>query len=155
MSLKRNYNSPLKQLTIIANNSQLLAEDKSGMAELKPPEESDDEIGYEQLQWVKLARLLLANAAEQLTAFLALLEKLLSNVIQNPVELKFRSIKSSNTTIQKKILDRNGGVEFLHALGFIVKTDPETRNQTGPSSFYDYLSPLTLSFLYSQESYIY
>merc|ERR1719223_523401 len=106
--------------------------------DIKPEEMYDNqeceqtaEDRYDELKWEKLARLFLVNTAAQLNDFVALLDKILTNIIQAPTEPKYRTIKASNNTIQRKILDRSGGVECLNTLGFATKTDPESKNLTG------------------------
>ena len=44
--------------------------------------------------------------------------KLVNNIISNQDEPKFRRIRTSNATIQSKILDVWGGTELLQAIGF-------------------------------------
>eukprot|EP00743_Colponemidia_sp_Colp-15_P000969 GILK01001069.1.p1 GENE.GILK01001069.1~~GILK01001069.1.p1 ORF type:complete len:247 (-),score=41.99 GILK01001069.1:366-1043(-) len=49
---------------------------------------------------------------------LAILLKLISNVIANPDEAKFRAIKKSNPALHAKVLSVHGGSEFLMRVGF-------------------------------------
>ena len=50
---------------------------------------------------------------------LNLVVKLFTNIVQNPKEEKYRTIKSSNKTIETKILGLKGGIdELIIATGF-------------------------------------
>lgn len=86
---------------------------------------------YEQLIWERCARLFLMNTPEQLSELLDIIEKIFTNIINDPTNEKFRSVKSSNNTIKRKILDVVGGPDFLSSVGFICKTDMESANLTG------------------------
>lgn len=60
---------------------------------------------------------------EQQEACYKTLLKLLENVVTNPQEPKFRSIKRTNVVIQAKVLDCPGSVCFLQAAGFVEKPE--------------------------------
>ena len=47
-----------------------------------------------------------------------LLEKIVSNILSQPDEPKYRQFKASNPAISKKLLKVPGGMEFVNAAGF-------------------------------------
>jgi len=56
---------------------------------------------------------------------LNLLLRLIGNIIKNPKEMKYRTIKSSNAKIASTIFSLKGGIpSLIEAFGF-VKTDDE------------------------------
>ena len=64
-------------------------------------------------------RMFLANDASVTRACSSVLTKVVDNIIaSNGNEPKFLRLKSSSTTVSKKIIAVSGGQEFLHALGF-------------------------------------
>lgn len=73
--------------------------------------------------WEKCARLFLLNSPAQLRDLSALLEQVLTNILTNRDEEKFRVVKTSNKTINSRIISRNGGLEFLLAAGFVAQAD--------------------------------
>merc|ERR1711865_271333 len=48
---------------------------------------------------------------------------LLSNIVKNPDEQKFRTIHSSNKAIQSRLLSHSGAGDFLLAVGFVQVDD--------------------------------
>eukprot|EP00927_Polykrikos_kofoidii_P065744 TRINITY_DN6145_c0_g1_i1.p1 TRINITY_DN6145_c0_g1~~TRINITY_DN6145_c0_g1_i1.p1 ORF type:complete len:207 (-),score=47.36 TRINITY_DN6145_c0_g1_i1:71-607(-) len=54
------------------------------------------------------------------------LNKLLENVVKNPDEPKFRSIRKANAAIKAKVLDCPGGAELLLAAGFLDELESYT-----------------------------
>eukprot|EP00930_Biecheleria_cincta_P077622 TRINITY_DN64927_c0_g1_i1.p1 TRINITY_DN64927_c0_g1~~TRINITY_DN64927_c0_g1_i1.p1 ORF type:complete len:176 (-),score=45.25 TRINITY_DN64927_c0_g1_i1:300-794(-) len=54
------------------------------------------------------------------------LVKLLENVIKNPSEVKFRSVRRENAAIKAKVLDCPGGAAVLVAAGFAEDADTYT-----------------------------
>ena len=62
---------------------------------------------------------------EAVLACLATIRKLLSNVVSQPLESKFRKIKLGNKAVKEKILSVEGGVEVLVAAGFELCSDTE------------------------------
>lgn len=71
--------------------------------------------------WEKCARTLSLNTTADLLDLLDLLQTLCQNIISNQEESKFRTIKLSNKTIQNRLINRKGGLEFLAAVGFLTK----------------------------------
>ena len=51
-------------------------------------------------------------------AAIEILEKLVSNIVKEPDEPKYRQFKASNPAISKKVLKVAGGLEFVMAAGF-------------------------------------
>jgi hypothetical protein len=83
-------------------------------------DEIADEYDYEtQSMFHRSARSLPLNSVDDLLNLKELLLKLCQNIINNPTEEKFHSIKLSNKSIQNRLINRKGGVEFLAAIGFV------------------------------------
>lgn len=68
--------------------------------------------------WEKCARMLSLNKRDDLFDLLNLLQTLCQNILLNPMEPKFRTIKLNNKTIENRLINRKGGLEFLTAAGF-------------------------------------
>ena len=68
--------------------------------------------------WEKCARTLSLNTREELLDLRVLLQTLCSNIVSNPGDNKYRTIKLNNKTLEKRLLNRKGGLEFLAAAGF-------------------------------------
>jgi hypothetical protein len=64
-------------------------------------------------------RELLTNSEDVIKNATALLMKILGNIIQNPMEEKYRKIKSSNPTFTAKLQSVKGGIECMKGAGFI------------------------------------
>jgi ubiquilin len=60
------------------------------------------------------------SQADYLTA-VQTLEKILSNIVTQPMEEKYRSLKKSNAAFQRKLGGKRGGDELMKAAGFIVE----------------------------------
>ena len=63
------------------------------------------------------------NPEEQVSRAMKILKKLLTNVKNNPEELKFRMIKTTNQTISNDLMNVNGIIDLLHYLGYIATND--------------------------------
>ena len=63
------------------------------------------------------------NPEEQVSKAMKVLKKLLTNVKNNPEELKFRMIKTTNQTISNDLMNVNGIIDLLHYLGYIATND--------------------------------
>ena len=63
------------------------------------------------------------NPEEQVSKAMKILKKLLTNVKNNPEELKFRMIKTTNQTISNDLMNVNGIIDLLHYLGYIATND--------------------------------
>lgn len=55
---------------------------------------------------------------EALLKVLETLSKIVKNILSDPYELKFRTLKKSNSTIQRMVLDNAPVVAFLKKIGF-------------------------------------
>ena len=55
------------------------------------------------------------------------LKKVMENIVKEPGEAKFRTLKLSNKAIQEKIGGAEGGMKFLTTLGF-VRDDSDAVN---------------------------
>jgi hypothetical protein len=69
-----------------------------------------------------LTTLRLNDALTYKTA-LSTASKLLNNIIQNPMEEKYRSIKKSNAAFNKRLGGVNGGEALLLSAGFVLEED--------------------------------
>jgi hypothetical protein len=81
------------------------------------------QVGTGDARWEKCARLLLLNSLLDIDEMKTTLELILKNIINNIEDKKYRSIKSSNKVVNRKILSKNGGLEFLLAVGFQIQND--------------------------------
>lgn len=61
------------------------------------------------------------NDAQTYKTALSTASKLLGNIIQNPMEEKYRSIKKSNAAFTKRLGGVNGGEALLLASGFVIE----------------------------------
>jgi len=66
-----------------------------------------------------MKKLLLNPEADAKTAVLTL-SKIVKNIIDHPLEAKYRQLKTSNAALQKKLFAISGGSECLTALGFML-----------------------------------
>ena len=74
-----------------------------------------------------LSALVASNSGDQCIAAFDILHKLISNILKNPAEEKFRMIKKSNKAIQAKLMVLQPAAklqELLANLGY-VETDPD------------------------------
>jgi UBX domain-containing protein 6 len=51
--------------------------------------------------------------------------KILTNIVNNPGEAKFRTLRLSNPKVQEAVVANPGGVELLSAIGFQLHFDHE------------------------------
>ena len=58
------------------------------------------------------------NTAPQCTTLFTILRKILNNVLTTPDDVKYRTIKLSNKIIAAKIVNIQGGLEFLRSMKF-------------------------------------
>ena len=70
-----------------------------------------------------IVQTLLDNPKEVRDGAIEILVKLLSNVIREPNNIKFRSIRLGNPKIESKLLIANGAFEILFSVGFEEGTD--------------------------------
>lgn len=86
--------------------------------EVSLEEGGGDEVWEQSTDWEKCARQLTLNSRGTLENFLEVAAKILRNIINNPSEEKFRTLKLGNKAIQSKILSVRGGMDFFLACGF-------------------------------------
>lgn len=79
----------------------------------------------DELKWDKVARLLMLNSAEDLIDLFDIIKLITNNLISNSYDGKYASVKVSNPSIQRRIVQRIGGVEFLQLLGFNAQLDED------------------------------
>ena len=58
------------------------------------------------------------NKQEELLECLSILEKLISNIVTNPMEPKFRTIKTTNNAIKSKVLNVQGVDKVIKLMGY-------------------------------------
>lgn len=63
------------------------------------------------------------NPPEQTSKAMKIIKQLLTNISNNPSELKFRIIKTTNQTISNSLMNINGISDLLYALGYFAKND--------------------------------
>ena len=63
------------------------------------------------------------NPQNKVSQAMKIMKKLLTNITNNPEELKFRIIKTTNQTINNDLMCINGIVDLLHHLGYIATND--------------------------------
>lgn len=66
-----------------------------------------------------------SNAPNVYQTAIATLDKILSNIVQHPLEEKYRSLKVHNAAFQRRLGGVNGGDAAIKACGFVVETDGE------------------------------
>lgn len=64
---------------------------------------------------------LLLNSEDDAKNAISTLLKIVANIIDKPLEEKYRRLKNSNVTFQKRILSLRGGPECFKALGFTLE----------------------------------
>jgi PUB domain len=72
--------------------------------------------------WEKCARMLPLNTSAELADLQELLGTVCRNVVENPEELKYRTIRLGNKVIESGLVSRKGGMEFLRAAGFKTRS---------------------------------
>jgi hypothetical protein len=96
--------------------------------------------------WTRCTRYLLLWTPSQLDDFFDLMTKIIQNIRSSPEERKFKELKLSNSIIQKRIVERNGGLEFMQAIGFEVAIVGENKILCFSDQYFDELLP-SLSWL--------
>ena len=106
---------------------------------------------YELIQNIKMK-----NPEDMVSKGMKILKQLLSNIKNNPEELKFRIIKTTNPNISNSLMNVNGINDLLYHLGYIAKYDGNFVLETSDLNNID----LCLSILntdigqYNQKEYI-
>ena len=63
------------------------------------------------------------NTEEKTSKAMKIIKQLLTNIRNNPEELKFRLIKTTNPTISNSLMNVNGIIDLLQHLGYIAQYD--------------------------------
>ena len=89
---------------------------------LIPPEVLELEPGTPQAK-VQASVLLLSNRVDTAGSIIALktLKTVVGNILANPAEEKFQRLKTTNKRLRAAVLEREGGLDFLQAVGFARK----------------------------------
>lgn len=64
-----------------------------------------------------------SNSSDQYLTAVTTLDKILTNIIQNPMEEKYRKVKVHNAAFQKRLGGLSGGRQAILGAGFIQTTD--------------------------------
>jgi len=86
---------------------------------------------------VKCSHLFLLWTPNELDDFTSIATTLLTNILNNPYVQKYKEIKLQNSTVQSRIVSRNGGIDFLYAAGF----ESVNREDTKMLVFQDHYIP--------------
>lgn len=74
--------------------------------------------------WIRCTRYFLLSTSNELDDLYNILQQIILNIISHPEEIKYQEIKLTNKIIKERILNRNGGIEFMQAIGFqIIQKD--------------------------------
>lgn len=66
-----------------------------------------------------------ANPPEVRRVCLQTLNVYIGNVVDNPLEPKYRKIRTGNAAFQKRVVAADGGLDFLLAAGFARDIEPD------------------------------
>ena len=69
------------------------------------------------------AKLRSSNAPPTYVTAVTTLEKILNNIVNNPMEEKYRRVKKNNAAFQKRLGGLTGGDEAMKAAGFVSETN--------------------------------
>lgn len=98
---------------------------KQARAVARQQENRQQSVGRKHAQKLAIGEMLAdASNRERARTALATLLKLVSNVIESPAELKFRTIRAENKAIKEKLLGCAGARELLLAAGFEYRRRP-------------------------------
>lgn len=64
------------------------------------------------------SRMITTNPPREVFLLVKTLKRVLENIVGSPQERKYRTLKVSNATLQRKIISITGGLQFLLAAGF-------------------------------------
>ena len=73
---------------------------------------------YEKIEYIKQN-----NTEEKTTKTMKIMKKLLTNIMSNPEELKYRIIKTTNKVINEDLMNTNGILDLLENLGYFATND--------------------------------
>lgn len=65
------------------------------------------------------------SSADDIKMSLSTIHKIVSNIVKNPYEEKYRKVRSSNALIQRKLVSVSGALAVLEAVGFVRTTQEE------------------------------
>jgi hypothetical protein len=91
--------------------------------------------------WTRCTRYLLLWTPSQLDDFFDLITKIIENIQRSPEERKYKELKLSNSMIQKRIVERAGGLDFMQAIGFVALTIGENKMLCFSDEYFDELLP--------------
>ncbi|KAF7457671.1 UBA/TS-N domain-containing protein [Cryptosporidium felis] len=103
------------------NPSNVINKTAEELSNLSSGYSSSESSGYGQEDFSELSRKLGAMAERygwQSQRALETLETILLNILGNPGDLRYRSIKSTSSTLKSAIMGIDGGLELLFLLGF-------------------------------------
>lgn len=85
--------------------------------------------------------------------FCELIETIITNIVEHPNEQKFKELKLNKGPIQKRIVSRPGGLEFMYAVGFetISQDDIKLLRFNGTIVITTFLRP---GFTYISDAFI-
>jgi len=81
------------------------------------------------MEWEKCTRLLLLNCPADLILISEKACTLISNIIKNPNEERFRTVKCSNKILQQQFFSKYGGLEYLLCAGFVLSNQDESNQK--------------------------
>jgi hypothetical protein len=73
--------------------------------------------------WEQCVRLLLLNSLAESNSLFEVLNRIFLAIIENPQDVKYRTLKLSNKLVNDQVLSRRGGLEILSGVGFENVTD--------------------------------
>lgn len=68
--------------------------------------------------WEVCARQMMLWNEHEMDEFFATISKIVENILSNPTDTKYQELKCENKHIRSKILERPGGLDIMHLLGF-------------------------------------
>ena len=79
-------------------------------------------------QWEKCARLLSLNSENDINELESTVLAILSNIVANIDDAKYREVKLSNRLVQNRLLNKKGSLELMFALRFnlVMKNQEKT-----------------------------
>jgi hypothetical protein len=83
-----------------------------------PINNNDTSINKVLPEFDRAMRVLLTNSEESCKEAVILLLKIITKIIENPMDEKFRKLKASNPTFNTKITNIPGGSDCMRAIGF-------------------------------------
>jgi hypothetical protein len=81
------------------------------------------------LCWEQCARFLLTLSLEESQQLRTTINLILQNIVNHVHEEKYRRLKTSNASLQRKVFSHPGGTEILLSLGFVWQFDEEAKEK--------------------------